>query len=222
MPSPSGTNAFSATLAEILDEAYERCGHDPQLLTLRHIISARRSMNIMLKAWFNRGVKQWAIDLQTVPMTVGLSSFTTPAGTIDIFDMYLRRDGSDTEMYSIGRHDYSLIVTKDQQGRPDRYMVDRQIPQPVITFWQAGENTTDVILYNRFTQLEDAGSASNTPEIPDRFYEAFCAGLAAKLALKWAPDRLQVLTGQAEEALQYALLEDRERAPMTLNPSYRR
>lgn len=220
-PSSSGLFLFDPQLAEILDEAYERIGLDPQQITLRHIISARRSMNLMLKDWFNQGVRQWAIDLQTFDMTLGATQFTPPDGTIDIFDMVLRRDGTDVEMYPIGRHDYQLIVTKDQQGRPDRYFVDRQIT-PVVNFWQAGENTTDQIRYYRFVQLQDAGRANNVLNIPDRFAEAFVAGLAAKLALKWAPDKLGILEPMAGRALDRASLEDRERAPLTLNPSYRR
>jgi hypothetical protein len=221
-PASSGAFVFNPILADILDEAYERLGLDPQALTLRHIISARRSMNLMLKDWFNRGVHQWAMDLQQVPVTVGLNNFTTPTGTIDIFGMVLRRQGVDTEMHPIGREDYLILHNKAQQGRPDRYFVDRQIPTPVVNFWMAGENTTDIILYYRFLQLQDVGGAVNSLNIPDRFYEAFCAGLAAKLARKWAPELLMDLRAEASDTLERAILEDRERAPATINPKYTR
>jgi hypothetical protein len=69
--------------------------------------------------------------------------------------------------------------------------------------------------------MDDAGSpATNTVDVPFRFYEALIAGLAAKLALKKAPESLSMLKALADEAFDLAAAEDRERAPIRMVPRY--
>ena len=213
----SGTFLFNPTIAELLDDAYERCGKDPRDLTLYHIDSARRSANLMLADWGNDGIKQWAMEEETVPTTVGMQSFAVATGTIDIFSMVLEREGVVTPMVPISRVEYHQIHDKDLEGRPDRYFIQRDRDSQTAYIWQAGENTTDVIRYWRLRQLEDIGRAHNQADIPHRFHEAFCACWAAKLAEKWAPDREGGLIAKAKVAFQRAFYADRERVALRLS-----
>ena len=50
----SGTNAFNLDVDEVIQEAFERCGlHSRSGYDLK---SARRSLNILLAEWANRGI----------------------------------------------------------------------------------------------------------------------------------------------------------------------
>jgi hypothetical protein len=57
----------------------------------------------------------------------------------------------------ISRDEYLNIPTKTTQGRPTQYFVDRQIT-PVLKIWPLPDNSTDTILYDALTRVDDAGN----------------------------------------------------------------
>ena len=67
--------------------------------------------------------------------------------------------------------------------------------------------------------MDDADAATNTMDLPFRFYPCLAAGLAYYMALKRAPDRIQMLKSLYEEEFQRALSQDSERAPFTIAPN---
>lgn len=126
-----------------------------------------------------------------------------------------------------------MITNKTVKGRPDRYFVDRQYAQKVVYYWQAGSNTTDQIIYNAFHQNQDVtDNMQANLDIPSYAYEALCAGLAARFALKWNQQRYQALMIayrgpqwaekplDPEGALGALRAEDRERGDLTMYPGF--
>src|SRR5690554_5003546 len=164
----TGTYTFDPDIAEIFDEAFERAGLAPQGIGASHIRSAIRSLKFMLASeWSTIGVRQWQIQQFTQPLTsVGQTTFTLPAGVLDIMQAVLRQGGRDIEMWALTRSEYMQIADKQQKGRPDRYFVDRQAGTRTVFLWQAAENTTDVIVYDGFRQIEDVGEMANTLQMP--------------------------------------------------------
>lgn len=217
----SGTTTFNLDISDVIAEAFERCGRDPSSLMDRHVLSARRSLNLMFQHWTTKGVHMWAIEQEQHTVTTGETSFTTPAGTIDVLDIVLRRQGVDTPVSRISREQYLNMPTKNDRGRPSIFYLDRQAT-PVVYYWQAAENDTDVLVYNRVRAVYDADAISENPDAPTVWQEAICAGLAAKLAVKWAPERLAVLVPLAKEAFDDADEMDRERADVVITPGHRR
>jgi len=59
----------------------------------------------------------------------------------------------------------------------------------------------------------------NTTDIPFRFYPCLVAGLAYYIAVKRAPERVQMLKTIYEEEFQRAADEDENRTPLKLQPS---
>lgn len=187
----------------------------------------------MFSEWANVGILLWAVDQVTVTLTQGTATYATPAGTTAILDMILRRSSLDTNIFPMQRDEYLAIPSKTQQGLPSRYYFNRittlaSVPVitgaagPSITLWSTPENSTDQMIYYRLRQLQDVGVATNTPDIPFRWQEALAAGLAARLAVKYAPDRIGPLKGEAKSALKLAMQEDRQRAPTTLRLKWSR
>lgn len=215
----SGTYAINPELAEYVDEAFERCGIDPATLTARHLRSARRSVDLMFSAWANKGVHLWAVDEQTQTVTDGDPTYTVATGTLTILDMVVRRDSIDTIVEPMARDEYVAIPDKASEGRPSRYWLDRATG--VYTLWQTPENSTDQIRYFRIRRLQDAGTAAQTPDIPHRWFEAFAAGLAAKLSEKYAPDREGIMRGKAGKMFEEAYAEDREKTPTRFRARFR-
>jgi len=201
----TGTFTYNPEFAELVDEAWERCGKDPAQLEARHHKSAARSAQLMLADWMTMGARQWTI-IHAAPQTLtqGQQTFELPNGGWDIFHATLvDSQGYETEAYAISREDYHSIHDKDMEGRPDRYWVDKSTfiganPKSTVYIWQVPNlaNETSTIDYYYIRRIMDAGQATAGEhlELPFHWTEAFSAGLAAKLAVKFAPDRLDMLT----------------------------
>ena len=67
--------------------------------------------------------------------------------------------------------------------------------------------------------MNDADTHKDTIEVPFRFYPCLAAGLAYYIALKRAPDRIQLLKNMYEEEFDRAMAEDRDRSSFTITPS---
>jgi hypothetical protein len=66
--------------------------------------------------------------------------------------------------------------------------------------------------------MDDADTFTNTMEVPFRLYPCLAAGLAYYIAMKRAPQRIQILKAVYDEELQRAFEEDRDRASFTIEP----
>ena len=91
----------------------------------------------------------------------------------------------------------------------------------MLKIWPLPDNSTDTILYDALTRVDDAGNYTNTIGIPFRFYPALAAGLAYYIGIKRAPDRVQMLKSLYEEELGRAMEEDRDRASFRIAPDLR-
>lgn len=220
--STSGTYAFSPELVEIYDEAFERCGLDLTGLNARHLRAARRSMEFMFSEWANIGILLWAVDSQTVNLIANTAAYTCPTGTTAILDVVLRQStpAVDVNIFPMQRDEYLAIPSKTQTGLPSRYYFDRSETTPTITLWSTPDLSTYQMVYYRMRRLQDAGDASNTADVPYRWYDVLCAGLAARLALKFAVDREPALMTKYMGSLALAQKEDRQRSPTSLRMKF--
>ena len=151
--------------------------------------------------------------------TTSTASLEDVQATIDILSGVIRRSSTDISIGRIGRDDYLSIATKSTTGRPTQFYVDRLIT-PIVKVWPTPENSTDQFIYDRLVRIDDADTSVNTLQIPFRFYPCLAAGLAYYIALKRAPDRIQILKMLYEEEFQRAAEEDRYKADITLVPTY--
>lgn len=211
----SGSRDFNLDVAEIIEEAFERCGLEVR--TGYDARSARRSLNLMLSEWANRGFNLWTVAEGTFTVTAGDPSYVLADDVVDILDVIVRRSGTDYEMDRISRTEYFTLPNKNTQGRPSQYFLDRTIT-PTMYVWSAPENSTDQIRYYYVRRMQDADSMVNTTDIPFRFLPCLVAGLAYYIALKRAPERVGLLKGLYEEEFQRAADEDRDRVSLKLVP----
>ena len=218
----SGTKTFEPDVAIYIEEAFERCGLE--LRTGYDLKSATRSLNLMLAEWANRGLNQWTVTNSTTTLTTGDQFIDLSASTIDVLDVVIRRtEGStptDITMEQIGRSEYYNIPTKSTQARPTQFFLDKQLT-PRLYIWPASENSTDQLIINRLVRIEDADASVNTVDVPFRFFPCLAAGLAYYIALKRAPDRVQMLKGFYEEEFARAADQDQSRASLTISPGLR-
>ena len=212
----SSSTDFELAVDDYIEEAFERCGLE--IRTGYDLKTAKRSLNLMLAEWANRGLNQWTIVQRTQALTADDSQYDLGADVIDVLSVVVRRSGTDFNMSRISRDAYLSIPTKTTTGRPTQFFLDRQIT-PNLKIWPAPENSTDVIHYDALTRIQDADTMQNTLEVPFRFYPCLSAGLAYYISLKRAPDRIQLLKNIYEEEFDRAMAEDRDRSSFTITPS---
>ena len=214
----SGSTDFELDVADYIEEAFERCGLEVR--TGYDLKTAKRSLNLMFADWANRGLNQWTIEQRTFTVTANDGDYTLGTDVIDILSLVVRRSGTDYALDRVSRDEFLNIPTKTTQGRPTQFFVDRQIT-PNLKLWPLPENSTDVIVYDALTRLDDADIYTNTLGVPFRFYPALAAGLAYYISIKRAPDRMQMLKAVYEEEINRAMDEDRDRASFRVAPDLR-
>jgi len=219
----SGTYSFNLDIDEVIQEAMEMIGgenilgHEPA--------SARRSINLMLKDWQNRGVLLWTTETTAVTVSTSVTSYDLSSSTIDALEVVLRRDDTDIQLERISPEEFLLIPRKTQTGRSSQYSIRRGRDNPVLSVWPIPENTTDVLYIERIRELQDVNkSATQNADLPKRFLPCLTAGLSYQMSMKRPnvePTRIQMLKANYEELFNRALLEDREKAVMKVVPKLR-
>ncbi len=218
----SGSTNFEPNVTEFIEEAFERCGIE--LRTGYDLKTAKRSINIMLAEWANRGLNQWTIEQTTQTVTEGTNSYSLDSNVIDILDMVVRRTtnsvNTDTNMSRISRSEYLNIPNKDTKARPNQFFFDKQTT-PAIKVYPTPENSTDILVFNKLVRMDDADTATNTMDLPFRFYPCFSAGLAYYISIKRAPQRTAELKAIYEEEFRRAADQDEDRASFRIRPHLR-
>tara|TARA_R100000935_G_scaffold22283_1_gene41132 strand:- start:282 stop:977 length:696 start_codon:yes stop_codon:yes gene_type:complete len=223
----SNSKNFEPDVAEYIEEAFERCGLE--LRTGYDLKTANRSLNIMLAEWANRGLNQWTIAKKTVDMVTPTATYNidtvNSTAPIDVLDVFIREtsgtETTDISMTRLSRAEYSNIVTKSSTGRPNQFFIDKQI-SPTISVWPAPDVSGKYTVHmNVLTRIDDADSATNTMEVPFRFYPCLTAGLAYYISMKKAPQLTGQLKAIYDEEFNRAMDADEDRASFRIAPNLR-
>lgn len=220
----SGSYNFQLDVGEIIEEAFELAGMG-ESYTGNDFRTARRSLNLILTDWTNRGINLWTLDLVTQSLVVGQNSYTLTSYRIDILDAaYRDSNGSDTSLDRISLQTYLKSRTnKTTSGSPSEYTLERNSNGGHTLYVYPAPSTTDSIVYWAISYPQDVSTTggSQTVDVPRRFLPALTKGLAYELACKnkeTAPDRLAMLKSEYETSLMRAMEEDRERTSLFLTP----
>ena len=187
----SGTTSFDLSIDELIEEAYERCGLE--LRTGYDLETARRSLNLLVAEWGNRGLNQWLITKSNFTVTEGTNYEDLGTDIIDITSAVIQRDSIDYQLTRISRSDFLYTPNKSTESKPSQFFLERHIT-PRLYLYPTPENSTDIIYYYALTRF--------------RFLPCMAAGLAYYLAMKRAPDRVQLLKQIYDEEFDRAAFED--------------
>jgi len=163
------------------------------------------------------------VNLQTVPLVKGQATYSVPSNNIVMLDTYIETDNGtgppiDRIILPISRTEYASYPNKEQQGFPTTYWQDRLI-SGTVTLWPVPDGTQTSLKYYQVCQIDDSEfSSGQTVNIPVYFLEAFAYGLAQRLAMIWAPDRIPMIKPLADEAYQIAAAQNVETAQQYISP----
>lgn len=216
----SGVATFNPDILDLIEDAYDmvglevRAGYD--------LKTARRSLDMLLREWGNRGINMWTLKQFSVPVLAGNSVITLPAETIDLLDAAWRTgdnlDQNDQTMVRLGGSQWAQMANKNEVGTPSQYYVHRTYP-PTLRIWPTADSNGTFICWGLRT-IEDAGAYTNTADIPPRFLPALVSGLAYYLAMKSpnAAERVPMLQQEYERQYMLAAEEDRDRSSFFMVP----
>ena len=155
----SGTVAFNPDLNELIEEAYERCGIEVRS-GYEHR-TARRSLNLMLTEWANRGINLWTIEQGQISLTTANIIYPLPVDTVDLIEQVVRTQSgipqTDINISRISVDTYATIPNKNAQGRPIQVWINRQTGQ---------YNTTSVTLNGTINSSVTTITVSSTANLP--------------------------------------------------------
>jgi hypothetical protein len=213
----SGTYAFDPTADDLLLEAWERCGKTGQVLSGEVARSARRSLQLMLVDWQNVGLNLWQVDRQTFALSAGQETLVAAPATSDVLEVTILQAGADMLLAPISRDEWVASTNRSARSRPTSYWTERVNPRPILHFYPL----PDVAVTGEYWRVrlpQDVGALGNTIDAPVLWSDALASGLAARLAVKFAQDRVPLLKAEAAEAFARAAGENRERVPLTIRP----
>lgn len=153
-----------------------------------------------------------------------VSTFSVNPNTVVILDAYVTNNDSganiDRIILPISRTEYASYPNKEQAGFPTVFWFDRLLA-PTVTLWPVPntDNGPQNLVYYRVVRIQDANMGNaQTVDVPYLWLEAFAYGLAQRLAVIWAPDKLPILAPLSDEAYNIAAQQNVETAQQYITP----
>lgn len=218
----SGTYNFAPSSGEIIMNAYGRIQVRPSEILSMHIQSAVMELNLLLARMSNLQPNLWTVDLQTLPITQGVATYSLPAETVMITNAFLRTGTSnptDRLMFPMSQTEYAGLANKTSQGSPSQFWFNRTI-SPTITFFLVPDGSGPyTVYYYRVRQTQDAviGGGYNV-DVPYLWLDALVAGLAHRLARLFRPELEAQRKVDADEAWNIAATQNVENVPLYIGP----
>ena len=219
----SGSYSFAPSAGDIIITAFQRIRIRPTEILQSHLTQAIIELNLLLVKFSNLQPNLWDVDLQTVPLTQGVATYSVPAETVMITNAYIRTGAStainDRLIFPISQTEYAALPNKTSQGTPTQFWYNRQISPTLTLYLVPDGNGPYTLYYYRVRQVQDAiaGSGLNV-EVPYLWLDAIAAGLSHRLARVFAPDLEDKRKMDAEDAWQIAARQNVENVPMYIAP----
>ena len=237
----SGTRTFNLAIDDVIQEAYERLGVSSK--GGYDLITARRSLNLLMIKWINQGVNLFTLHLHEVAVN-SFNNTTYPTFTLaaneysDILTASCRNTEAtpdqDIEMERISYADWLSYPNKYSVGTPLKFAVDRNaefnangVTNHEVYLWPGPnvDNKFKIIMWAIKYGQDITDNYSQNAAIPKRMLPALISGLTVELANKHPKlvdiNRRQELIQMYEKEWELAREEDRERASFYVTPKVR-
>lgn len=231
----SGTVSFGLNWIEAIEESFERAGLMDGPRSGYDMRTARRSINLMMLDWANRGLNMFTYEPREQLLSYGVGSYALGADLVDVLEQTCQLPPyaasptiSRINMTRVSVSTQATRTNPNITGRPVEVFYQRLTDGITAHVWPLpdsnGPYTLSMWVLRR---IEDAGAFTNTGDFPFRFLPVFVCGLAYMLAQKKRrddPNLVATLKTEYEEAWAAAASEDREKATLSITPrgsSYR-
>lgn len=203
-------------IADIMDEIVQRAYGENS--TAADVISARRSIYLVLENWHAQQFNTWRIRTQDFAVANGQTAL--PLRIDDVLTVTCVTefaDGriSEIPMERISETEYANLTTKDTPGQPTTFMLRRtEVPRLFVhPRGRSGRTERVRVTYISRPDNYDA-QRSGTDDLPARWLNPLIINAALDLASKnpeRAGARLEILAANAGPAVALAQTNDRQR-----------
>ena len=225
MPSPggfSGTRLFAPNLSELVLFALGLCGIRRTAVLQEHLVDAHMAVNLLLADWINRGINLFQVELITIPLIQGVSTYAIDPTILVLLDGYVTfgqpSHPIDRIILPISRTEYASYPNKLHQAPPTVFWMDRLL-SPTVTLWPVPDGHQISVSFYALQQAQDANYDSGQQvAIPYAWLKALAYGIAEGVAPLWAPERLPVISPIAAAAYDVASRAGVETAQQFFSP----
>lgn len=216
----TGTFSFDPSAADITLNAFALCGVIRSRLTTEHFSNAAFQAQMLGVDLTNRNPNRWQIDNVPLVLQTGVPTYSLPPQVVAVSSVTTVQGNIRRVLGPLSAVDYHELASPLQLGMPNSYYFSLLTPAPQITFWLVPSgNPALVASVQVFKQQQDTNQRNGlTVDVPYRFLDAILWGLAARLAVIYAPDRAVALKTQYLESLTLAAALDQEAVPLRLGP----
>lgn len=222
--SSSGTYNYALSNADVMIEAFARCGVRRTALLAEHIQDGRNAINLALVTFANKQPNLWTSEQQTISLVASTTTYTLPARSVMILSCFLRTGSGSSQQdricWPLSEFEYASMPNKASEGFPSTFWFNRQIT-PTVSFYLTPDAAQTYTAYLQIVrQVQDANLAGGeTPDIPYRWIDALCAETALRLSRTYAPDKEALRKADAAEAWAVAATQDTENVALNIVPS---
>lgn len=149
------------------------------------------------------------------------------SGTISAERIFLGNTPTEIPLARMNRDDFTMLPNKTTPSqRVYQYWLDRQALSPVLNLWptpSAEAETCQIVVWAQ-RHIMDVGTLAQGIEVPQRWYQAIVAKLAALLAREVQeadPGLIPMLDADAAQAMAVVLAEERDDSPINIMPMIR-
>jgi hypothetical protein len=217
----SGTYNFFPSLGEVVLNACSRIRLRGPMVLAEHLHMAWMEANLMQSEWSNRGPNLWRVHELVFDIDSSAATYSLPSTDITVLNVTVGTGDPPNEqeltITPMTRQEYTMQPNKYTQGRPTSFWYDRTI-SPSITLWPWPNQVYHCHVWS-FGQQQDAVMRGNMQlDVPYRWLDAACAGLAARLAVHYAQDLEVTRAAMAKQAYDYAATQDTESGSVYILP----
>lgn len=217
----SGTTSFFPSLGECTLNALSRIRIRGPMVLAEHLHQAWMEANLMQVHWSNKGPNLWKVSELIFDTVAGQATYSLPSTGIMVLNVTIGTNDPPNEqeltITPMTRQEYTMQPVKGTQSRPTSFWYDRLI-SPTITFWPTPDRVYHCHVWSYGQQQDATMRAAMQLDVPYRWLDAACSGLAYRLSLHYAQDLEAQRKAQADEAYQAAAVQDTESGSIFILP----
>ena len=183
------------------------------------------ALNLMLKNFQNYGLELWTRKKAAHTLTAATASYNITSFTSDIperiLQAYLTESGSDTEVEIVSMYEYWKLTNKTASGNPNQIAYDFNNTSGTLYVWPLPADSTHSLSIVYHKPYNDFDSATDAPDVPQRWFEALKWQLAIRLAPEFGRTTTQEMLLLASTTLDNALDAGYEESGVVFQPKFR-
>jgi len=152
-----------------------------------------QALNIICKAYANKGLPLWCMQDIAVPFVQGQASYVLgPAAVpptprpVRVLQAYLRRsDGTAVPLTVISREEYNNMSNKGSQAQVTQLYYDAQLVNGNVTVYGVPPDSTGTLHLLIHRQIQDVNLGTDNPDFPQEAYQMLKWKLVDEIGLEY-------------------------------------